>query len=487
MKQTLLLLAVTCFCLQAVAQKASDVIENGIAVKKDGKLFFNYEGKEIKYDAAFFLSDNSQRTPNFLPIKDSCIFLVKNSAIRVYVKPVNPLNYSYSAENKLIIDPINEIAAKTLGSIGDILSKVTTSGTASGAPAYKAVQPDGKKIVVIPPCGDIETTRRKLKGIEDSLKDDQKAKIVELFEKLKKVNFITYERTTQQLEPIAKGINGVEAHFANVEKELKQAQGLIDAYSCPDPSPFVAQYIFNNIVKDFTSVKDEQRKRLSNLKTAYDLVAAVRDTAEEGNGEGVAWVLPIEPTIPAEPSKISVYTIKLKETGYKLNDKKEIVKTEPTAILTKTLRVRAFQRFVPEVSIGTVFTFFKYNTWGTTSDSTGQQYVAKHTENTIRNLNIAAMVNFNYYIPQSPVHPFYQLGAGINAGIPTLLTGFGVRSNINGLKRVAIAGGVAMTWLRTLDKLQEGSKISGTDDIEKDLKYEFSWPPKPYISIQYNF
>ncbi len=96
------------------------------------------------------------------------------------------------------------------------------------------------------------------------------------------------------------------------------------------------------------------------------------------------------------------------------------------------------------------------------------------------------MINFNYYIPNSPIHPLYQIGIGVNSGIPTFITGFGIRSNINGLKRLTVSGGIAMTWVKELDKLKVGNKISGTDDIDKDLKFQFR-QPKPYIGIQYNF
>ncbi|WP_159478712.1 hypothetical protein [Dyadobacter sp. 3J3] len=484
MKKIFMILSAFCFVQNAAAQKASDVIENGIPVKSDGKLLFNFEEKQIKYDAAFFLSDTGKRSINFLSLKDSTIFLVRSSGIRVYVRPLNPLNYSYTAENKIIVDPINEAASKALVSIGDVLDKVTAKGT-SGAPQTTIT--NGKKVTVVPECPEIETTKNKLRGVQDLLKTDQKEKINELFGKLKSVSFISFETTTKQLEPIQKGITEIEGHFTSIESELDQAKGLINSYSCPDPSPFVAQYIFNNLLKDLTALKDEQKKRLSNLKNMQSLVIATRDSAKDGTGDGASWVLPIEPTIPADEGKISVYTLKLRQAGYKLDEKREIVSVVPSEFLVKTLRIRAFQRFVPEVSVGMVFTFFKYNTWGTTADSTGQQYVAKPTENTIRNFNITGMVNFNYYIPKSSVHPFYQLGAGINTGIPTILTGFGFRSNINGVRRIAIAGGIAMTWIRTLTELQTGSKISGTDDIEKDLKYEFIWPPKPYVSIQYNF
>jgi hypothetical protein len=62
-----------------------------------------------------------------------------------------------------------------------------------------------------------------------------------------------------------------------------------------------------------------------------------------------------------------------------------------------------------------------------------------------------------------------------------------LRSNINGIKRLAIAGGIAMTWVKELDKLSVGDKISGTDDIDKDFKYSAAPKFTPYIALQYNF
>ena len=489
MKSIFLIFFALCCTLTTMAQNANDVIENGIPVKSDGKFLFTYEGKQIKYDAAFFLSDVSKRSINFLPLKDSSIFLIRSSAIRVYVRPLNPLNYSYTTEIKVIADPINAAAADALASISDVLDKVTPTGTASGKKMSVVANINGKPKIAAESeeCPSILTIKTELKAIENLLKLDQKDKINELFEKLKSVDFFSFETTTMQLDPIEKDIVEIENHFASIERKLGTVKNSITEYKCPSPSAFVAQYIFNNVCKDLTTLKDEQKKRLKNLKSMRSLVVSTRDKAKTGAGDGTEWVVPIEPTILADEGKISIYSLKLWETGYKLDTDKEIVSTAPSELLTKTLRVRAFQRFVPNVSVGFVYTFFKYNTWGTVTDSLGQQFVAKPTENTVRNFNITGMINFNYYIPKSSIHPFYQLGAGINSGMPILLTGLGIRTNINGIKRLAIAGGIAMTWIRTLTELQEGSKVSGTDDIQKDLKYEFSWPPKPYISIQYNF
>ena len=44
-----------------------------------------------------------------------------------------------------------------------------------------------------------------------------------------------------------------------------------------------------------------------------------------------------------------------------------------------------------------------------------------------------------------------------------------------------------MTWIKELEKLKVGDEVTGTAAIDQDLKSAFSWPPKAYIGLQYNF
>lgn len=193
-----------------------------------------------------------------------------------------------------------------------------------------------------------------------------------------------------------------------------------------------------------------------------------------------------------------MYTLIIKGSGYKLSDKDEIISSETNEIIKRTVMARKFKRFITEVSTGTAFTFFEYPIYGTTSDSSGiktdNQYIASPEKSSVRNLNITTMVNFNYFIPNSNIHPLFQIGIGVNSGMPTLLSGVGLRltgigsvSKSKESHRVAITGGIAMTWIKELDKLKVGDQVSGTADIENDLKYQFSWPPRLYIGLQYSF
>ncbi len=155
--------------------------------------------------------------------------------------------------------------------------------------------------------------------------------------------------------------------------------------------------------------------------------------------------------------------------------------------VSKIIGVRRFQRFVPEVSVGIAYTDLSFPKYSTNTDASGKDIVAEAGEEKINKLNFTTMINFNWFMTNSPIHPFWQIGIGVNADFPTLLTGIGARLNVTGAKRLALAVGFATTWIKTLDQLKLGDVVSGPADVEKDTKFKFNKKPKPYFGIQYNF
>jgi len=458
------------------AQKASDVLENGIHVKAGQKIFLQYTNGILMYDATRSLTDEVH-PPDFISLDDSLIFLLNKSAVNVYLTPpLNPVNFSFNTESKEILDPINVAATNSMGSIIEVLhSKIQTPGPHAA---------NSTKCDTLFEFLDSCVVR-----IQRKLNDNQQTDINKAFTAFKSLSFNDEKKTIDSIVIIKKWMDNIEKHFTDLESDIKNANDALKKYDCGTTDmAFTIKYIFTNIFKEAIELETEQKKRFENLLTVSNLVEKTQQDASQGV-TGLKWCIKLL-SIPSIEGKIYLFTVTVKESGYHLSDKKEIVNIETKDALKKTLRIRKFQRFVPEVSVGTVYTFFKYNTYGTTSDSAGLKttnvFIASPTENLVRNINITTMINFNYYIPNSPIHPFYQLGVGINSGVPSIITGFGLRSNINGFKRLAFSGGIAVTWLPELDKLKVGDKISGTADIDNDIKYKFT-NPTPYIGIQYNF
>jgi hypothetical protein len=482
-KLTFLIFCFTCFSKTTTAQKASDVLERGQRVKKGNKLFLRYEATEKEMQVAIGQNLNDPAI-DFVTLEDSSIFLPDQPKMNCYLLPINPLHFSHKVEEVVVDDPITTAASSGLAAIATGLGNLFSNSEEAG---FVGMQKDGKKAKGSAKTKELNALVELQAVLESYLKDDQKKEVVEAFKRLRALTFDTEQATVDSLAKIRASITKIESHFKEFEQKIVAEKAKLDEKETGKSlQSFTSAYIYQRLLEDAVLKKEQQKKRLVQLLAAYDLVAKAQRLASSGGGlPGLKWCVPLKPA-SAVKGKITTYHITMFTSGYTLNDKEEIVAVVQRDTLKQSFKVRRFQHFVPEVAGGTAFTFFNYFTYTTTSDSTGQQFVADPVENVLRNLKLTTVVNFNYFSPNSPIHPFYQIGVAINTDTPTLLTGVGIRS-YSGLKRFSISGGVAFTWLRELDKLKPGDAVNGSDDLENDLKYEFSWPPQPYIGIQYNF
>jgi hypothetical protein len=156
-----------------------------------------------------------------------------------------------------------------------------------------------------------------------------------------------------------------------------------------------------------------------------------------------------------------------------------------TVIAERTMTIRAYQRFIPEVSGGIGWTDFEYVNYGVHKDSSGNNVVTG-TKDRLRNFRLSVALNYLYYVDHSPVLPFLQLAGGVadNLSYSSLLLGAGLRFGV-GKTVLLISGGVAAFVSRELNTMQIGDTVTGTDMLEKDLVYNLRI--RPYCSIQYPF
>lgn len=481
MARYLLMILISVITLNVFGQKASDVLENGNPIKKGKRIFLKYDldEKKLKIDDV-----RKDQDVDFITIEDSIIYLSHKNAINVYIRPLNPLNLNFNSETSEIIDPINQAAETAFINIHDGLQKLIVNKDVNQSDSGK----ENNKIVNtndIIECQGVNDLIVLINRINVELNKSQKEVINKIFTSLKNLTFEEEQSTIESLNKANAEIAKIEVHFNELDKLVDSLKSKVESVSCDPIFQFIIKYILDANYRDFKLSIEEQKKRLTNLNTSYKLVKEMQVKASKGGGTNqLKWCVPLG-EVSTKDGKISISTISVKENGFKLSESNEIVKVESKELLKRTIRFRRFQRFVPEVSIGTAYTFFKYKTFGTTTDLNGNQIIAPPVENAIKNINITSMINFNYYAPNTQVHPLLQIGLGLNSEIPTLLAGAGLRFRV-GQRRIAITGGIALTWVKELDKLKVGDQISGTDDIEKDLEYQFT-TPKAYFGIQYNF
>ncbi|WP_052599689.1 hypothetical protein [Aureispira sp. CCB-QB1] len=460
------------------AQKAKDVLENGIRIKKLENLFLKFDlaNQQLKYQVNKSLND-PQNPFSPKPLEDSTIFLVSENGLNLYIRPLNPLNYSVTTQNEIILDPINAAAEKALATILEDLPSLIPMAAGGGAPH---------------PCPSEKVIKNTLLSIKKRLENNKKAKINHVFTLLKAIDFANPTHTERTLNELKDSLNEINNHFSSIEETLTlfSVKDTMLTHGCAPPHDYATAFIFKSILDNLKTIFYEQKKRFDNLNKAYELVKDTYDKAMQVDGDwspGLEWSLHIA-SVPIKKGKVSVHTITIQKSGYVLSDKGEIVSTSPQEVLKRTQRFRKFQRFIPEVSIGLAYTSFSFISYGTKFDSVNNQmYVGDSIRNHVGNINISTMLNFNYVIENSPLHPFFQIGLGVNTEVPTLMAGLGIRSNINNVRRIAISGGIALSWVKELNTLRPGDPITGSDDLEKDYQYNFSWPPNFYVGLQYNF
>lgn len=474
------------------AQKASDVLENGIRLGSNNVIIYKYDptSKTFKCDFARSLGDISNPV-NFKTAENGSIYLSPDNSVNIYVKPVNPLNYSYSSAVTVTVNKIDEEAAKVLGNVGGILTGIQKYNNA--LTKLMTIAPQGAKELKAKKNGvnnpDKDCTGAiavKLQEIEAGLKIDQKSNINAIFSRLKLLDFSEKATTETGFNEIILSKKDINQHFNTISTKLSEVGTAINGVECSDMNNTILKMQLQLIVQNFTNVYNEQKKRLTNLDAVVNIVSEAIAKYSKGGGEnGLSWATPLA-EVSTKKVKLATHTLKVFESGYVLSTDSEIIASETKELASIESKYLRFQRFVPEVSTGTAYTFIKYYTYGTSTDASGQQIVAKSGEQEVKNLNVTTMLNFTYYIENSNVNPFWQIGAGVNSEIPTILTGFGLRG-VLGTNRISISGGIAMTWVKELQNLKVGDPISGSVELENDLKYSFIWPPKPYIGIQYNF
>lgn len=465
------------FISTVCAQTVDDVLTTGVHIKKDRHILLDVNGADMGYFV------NKETTLN-----DSSLFLVSGPEIKVFMKRLNPLNFSYTTATTYYTDPIDKAADEALNNIITGMQSVieSTKEEIDGNKNFK-----GRTHTLNEKGVFCQELLDEIDMLKELLNDDKKDEILSLFKKLKALSINKASASTDILL-IKKGIEEIDAHFKGADEQLKSLNGKIDklkgdAYPCFVDNPTANIFIFGQIINDLKMVKNNQHNRYSNLHKAYKLVDSVmnlettRFPYKEGDYVEVA-------SVKIDKNKIAHYNVTIYKSGFELSENNEIVATVPSQVAKRNLLFRRHHAFVPEVLASTAYTFIEHKKYGTTADAAGKQYVTDAGMEEIRNFNVSAMINWVLYIPSSQIHPFLQLGLGANTSFPTLLTGAGIRFNFNGnaIKSLSISGGItALAWYRTLSTLKVGDAVNGTADIEKDYKYEFAFPPKPYIGLQF--
>lgn len=455
------LLAILLFPFVLHAQTSSDLLEKPTRVDKHNEIRLKFENGVLKYQSVF------DQPGSYLSFADSLFFLT-GEGVNLRIVPLNPLNLSTAITIKETANLNSDAESAALKQIQDY------AGKAFGGAAALA------------PGNEFNDINDALTVLEKSLKENTfKQFIAERFIILKSIDFDRVDQATNKLTTVKKDLDDLKAEYKKLDDEIKRIKGLIAIYPAADPNhdaPVVTK-VFTTQLNELTQLYQIQFKNVEQFESNWKLVNEVKSNSKIRNEE----MLTLLQEISVNQGKTKSVTITVNQDGFKLTDSKDIVAEEKKTLYTRTLRLTRFKRWIFEAASGIAFTTLKYPKFGTGTDEAGNTIVTDAGEENFKRLNLTAMFNWNYYIPKSNVHPFFQIGLGANAEYPALLTGLGLRIGSDNGSHFAISGGFASSWIKTLNKLKIGDKVSGTAELEKDISHEFKWPLKQYIGIQYNF
>jgi len=223
---------------------------------------------------------------------------------------------------------------------------------------------------------------------------------------------------------------------------------------------------------------DIHAKNLALRKDLVDLHKALEIYTKESRWIGDSFIF-LKPRI--NPEKIA--TINVKVTPRTLNlEAGKLKLTEGSAVETK-FDLRQYHSVIAEVIPALIYTDLAYPKWGT-DEKDGVIKVKKGKDSRFPMEGAVTLNMLWSRLGTSMAYPTFQLGISSAKDFPGFLGGVGLR--FVGKYPVSISVGRMITWYKDLDKLAEGSVVTGTADIEADLKFKRS-PVAWYAAIQYKF
>ena len=274
-----------------------------------------------------------------------------------------------------------------------------------------------------------------------------------------------------------KAIDDNETAIADLLKAINEKFGAREADPKEDRCGLIRASTFAALL-DISQLASQARAQKvavrSNLK---DLQKALEPFADETRWrEGTSYVF-LKPTI--SPAKIDAVTVKISARAI---DKDKLTFTD-AAPIKKKLDLRQYERLIPEVAAAVIYTDLSYPTWGTGTDPSGKTVIqaGKPAHFPVQG---ALVLNGVFPAGFASIYPAVQIGVSTAKEFPGFLTGLALRSV--GTKQFSLSVGRLITWYRTVATLKPGDVVTGTADIEKDMKLKRA-PMAWYGGVQYSF
>jgi hypothetical protein len=188
--------------------------------------------------------------------------------------------------------------------------------------------------------------------------------------------------------------------------------------------------------------------------------------------------------VAPQADKIVTATVTARTLRYDLADGALSVGSTTYEKQVALLGVREHSSLIPEVAAGLIVSNVRTPRYGTSQSESGQTVVTRLDDEKV-DYSGALLLNgvCRCFGAGAFAQPMLQFGIGGGESTPSFLGGVGFR--FTRPKRLALSAGAILAWVKDLDKLAPGDPVSGTADLENDLKLHAT--VKAYFALQYSF
>ena len=289
------------------------------------------------------------------------------------------------------------------------------------------------------------------------------------------------EELNESLSTFESSLKDLEKLNTKTEESYKLLDGITKSSSWKKDAfcNILQTYNKNNIESYIRNTSDILELRKQTAGTFKGLLENLRSLQKRGENENF-----LVSTIAVEPGFIKDVVVKVIKRDINTEDGIKVTISEKEDA-SKSIRVRALSRVITEFGAGILFTNLSFPRYGTDVIN-GQQVVTRAGDDRVTFIP-ATMLNIIINAGKSFIHPLIQLGIATGQNRPSLFVGTGARA-IKPLNHFAFSLGPIWSWEQRPDKLiLNESIVTGTADIERDLKYFFKERPAFYLGIQYSF
>lgn len=425
----------------------------------------------------FIIDDNPLTRYNVLENKQ--LFQVKGNSFHIRMKYVNPLHYQITSNSRSIDDDIFKSSDKYITDAISFFGKITKNTNES------QMEIEGPKEDLTFKTSDPEVfdiyvrlrTRMEEDITQDMLNTLMNINVNNAFQTSMDSIKSSYQRLYDitEFSHVPRIIKLNESKMLQINQNLTAVGDSIMAFEdklvklLKDRNGFKFQYIQIGII-NLKEKLEKRRKEIEEEKNKYAKIKNLFESTKVSNEELIISDLKIS----REKSFYEV-DILVKKIEFDFNKLTLSVKSEKLY----TLRIRKFYRFIPSVSTGAIYSNLIFKTFGTDKNALGETIVSE-SEEELDPLNFGTYLNLHIQ-NRTEITPLIQFGVSTTKNKPALMLGLGAT-----YRDISLSVGSLWTWAPKLNTLSLGQIVSGTTEIEDDIKYYFQGKPFLYFGLSFN-